>query len=56
MSAQGTANSNAQGRTGATTGLERAQQRMNPQGLDHAKSLEAEGETGISAKAKGKAK
>lgn len=41
-SVQGQANQNAQGRAGATKGLERAKQRMSPKGLDHAKSLEGE--------------
>jgi hypothetical protein len=41
-SVQGQTNQNAQGRAGATKGLERAKQRMSPKGLDHAKSLDGE--------------
>lgn len=50
MSTRGQANQNAQGRAGATKGLERAKERTSPQGLDHAKSLEAEGNAAGSAR------
>lgn len=53
MSIEGSANQNAQGRAGATRGIDRARERVNQNALDRARGLEAEGEAAAAARARG---